>query len=68
VVWAGTLGSNLTIAGAPALFVALNICEKEDACKIGLKQFLSYTVPFVAITLIVCFILALIIWVIPFTL
>ena len=68
VLWAGTLGSNLTIAGAPALYVAQNICEKEDSCKIGLKQFFSYTVPFVAITLVVCFVLALVIWIIPFTL
>ncbi|MDJ0958881.1 MAG: SLC13 family permease, partial [Arenicellales bacterium] len=30
-VWAGTLGSNLTIAGAPALYVALSMGEKEDA-------------------------------------
>ena len=66
VVWAGTLGSNLTIAGAPALLVAQNICEKEDSCKIGLKQFFSYTVPFVVITLVICFILMLFIWIIPF--
>ncbi|MFC2033554.1 SLC13 family permease, partial [Chloroflexota bacterium] len=66
VVWAGTLGSNLTIAGAPALLVAQNICEKEDSCKISLKQFFSYTVPFVAITLVICFILMMLIWVIPF--
>ncbi|MFC2066992.1 SLC13 family permease [Chloroflexota bacterium] len=68
VLWAGTLGSNLTIAGAPALFVAQNICEKEDSCKIGLRQFFSYTVPFVLITLVICFILMLVIWVIPFAL
>ncbi len=66
VLWAGTLGSNLTIAGAPALFVAQNICEKEESCKVGLKQFLSYSAPFVAITLLICYILMLIIWVIPF--
>lgn len=28
VLWAGTLGSNLTIAGAPALYVALSLGEK----------------------------------------
>lgn len=67
VLWAGTLGSNLTIAGAPALLVAQNICEKRDSCKIGLKQFFSYTIPFVAISLLICFVLTLIIWVIPFT-
>lgn len=67
LLWAGTLGSNLTVAGAPALFVAQSICEREDSCRIDLKQFFSYTIPFVAITLLICFILALIIWVIPFT-
>lgn len=66
VLWAGTLGSNLTVAGAPALFVALNICEREDACKIDLKEFFSYTIPFVVITLVICFVLALVIWIIPF--
>ncbi|MDP2729252.1 MAG: SLC13 family permease [Dehalococcoidales bacterium] len=65
LLWAGTLGSNLTVAGAPALFVALNICEREDTCKIGLKEFFSYTVPFVGITLVICFVLALAIWIIP---
>lgn len=65
VLWAGTLGSNLTIAGAPALFVAQNICEKEESCKIGIKQFFSYTVPFVLITLLICYVLMLFIWVIP---
>jgi Na+/H+ antiporter NhaD/arsenite permease-like protein len=68
VLWAGTLGSNLTIAGAPALFVAQSICEKEDSCEIDLNQFLSYSVPFVVITTVTCFILALIIWIIPFSL
>ena len=68
VVWAGTLGSNLTIAGAPALYVAQSICEKEDCKTVGLKEFLRYTVPFVMITLIVCFILMMVIWVFPFAL
>ena len=65
VVWAGTLGSNLTIAGAPALFVAQNICEKEEGRRIRLRQFFSYTIPFVLITLAICYVLMLIIWVIP---
>ena len=30
------------------------------------KQFFSYTIPFVGITLTVCFVFALIIWIIPF--
>jgi len=67
MLWAGTLGSNLTVAGAPALFVAQNICEREDSCRIDLKQFFSYTIPFVVVTLGICYILMLLIWVIPFT-
>jgi len=66
ILWAGTLGSNLTIAGAPALIVAQNMCEKADSCRIGMRQFFSYTVPFVIITLTICFVLALFIWIIPF--
>ena len=66
LVWAGTLGSNLTIAGAPALYVALTMGEKEDARKWSLKEFLSYSVPYVLISLIVCYALMVLIWVLPF--
>ncbi|MFA5316297.1 MAG: SLC13 family permease [Dehalococcoidales bacterium] len=65
ILWAGTLGSNLTVVGAPALLVSQNICEKEESCRVDLKQFFSYTVPFVLTTLIICFILMLFIWIIP---
>ena len=47
LVWSGTLGSNLTIAGAPALYVALSMGEKEDARKWSLREFLGMTVPYV---------------------
>jgi len=66
LLWAGTLGSNLTIAGAPALFVAKNMGEKEDQRKVGLKEFLGYTLPYVVISLIFCYIPAMLIWVFPF--
>jgi Na+/H+ antiporter NhaD/arsenite permease-like protein len=66
VLWAGTLGSNLTVAGAPALFVAQNLCEKEECQQVGLRQFFSYTVPFVVITLVICYILMLAFWVFPY--
>jgi Na+/H+ antiporter NhaD/arsenite permease-like protein len=66
LLWAGTLGSNLTIAGAPALFVAKNMGEKEDQRKVGLKEFFSYTVPYVIISLVFCYIPAILIWVLPF--
>jgi len=66
LVWAGTLGSNLTIAGAPALFVTQNICQREDSCKIHLKEFLSYSAPFVGISLMIQYILAMLVWVLPY--
>jgi len=66
LLWAGTLGSNLTIAGAPALFVAKNLGEKEDQRTVGLKEFLCITIPYVLISLIFCYLPAMIIWVIPF--
>jgi Na+/H+ antiporter NhaD/arsenite permease-like protein len=66
LLWAGTLGSNLTIAGAPALFVAKNMGEKEDQRKVGLREFFSYTVPYVIISLVFCYVPAMLIWVFPF--
>ena len=66
LLWSGTLGSNLTIAGAPALYVALSLGEKEDAKKWSLKQFLSFSVPYVVISLVVCYVLMVLIWVVPF--
>jgi Na+/H+ antiporter NhaD/arsenite permease-like protein len=67
LLWAGTLGSNLTVAGAPALFVAKNMGEKEDQRKVSLKEFFSFTFPYVIISLIFCYIPAMLIWVLPFT-
>jgi Na+/H+ antiporter NhaD/arsenite permease-like protein len=66
LVWAGTLGSNLTIAGAPALYVALTMGEREDGRNWSLKEFLNYSVPYVAISLVVCYLLLVLIWVLPF--
>jgi len=66
LVWAGTLGSNLTIAGAPALYVALTMGEKEDGEKFSLKEFFSYTVPYVVASLVLCYILMVLIWVLPY--
>jgi Na+/H+ antiporter NhaD/arsenite permease-like protein len=67
LMWAGTLGSNLTIAGAPALFVAKNLGEKEDQRKVELKEFLGITAPYVIISLVACYIPAMLIWVLPFS-
>ena len=66
LLWAGTLGSNLTIAGAPALFVAVNLGEKEDKRKVPLKEFFSYTVSYVLLSLGVCFVITIFLWVVPY--
>ncbi len=65
LLWAGTLGSNLTIAGAPALFVAVTLGEKEDKRKVPLKEFLGYTLPYVLVSTAVCYVIAMLLWVIP---
>ena len=66
LVWSGTLGSNLTIAGAPALFVALGICEREEQRKISLREFLSWSVPFTLVAAGVCYAFGMLIWVLPY--
>ncbi len=66
LVWSGTLGSNLTIAGAPALFVALCICEREEQRKISLREFLSWSVPYTLVAAGVCYVLGMLIRVLPY--
>ncbi len=66
LVWSGTLGSNLTVAGAPALFVAQNICEREEKRKVPLREFLAWSVPFTVVACLVCYVLGLLVWVLPY--
>ncbi len=66
LLWSGTLGSNLTVAGAPALFAALNICEREERRRISLREFLAWSVPFTLVAAGVCYALGMLIWVLPF--
>jgi Na+/H+ antiporter NhaD/arsenite permease-like protein len=66
LVWSGTLGSNLTVAGAPALYVALTLAEKEEGRRISLREFLAWSVPFTLVAAVVCYVLGMLIWVLPF--
>jgi Na+/H+ antiporter NhaD/arsenite permease-like protein len=66
LLWSGTLGSNLTVAGAPALYAALNICQREEKRKVSLREFLSWSVPFTLVAAGVCYALGMLIWVLPF--
>jgi Na+/H+ antiporter NhaD/arsenite permease-like protein len=65
VLWSGTLGSNLTIAGAPALYVALSLGEKEEGRKVSLREFLAWSIPFTLVCSAICYVLAMLIWVMP---
>jgi len=65
LVWSGTLGSNLTIAGAPALYVALNICEREEGRKVGVREFMRWSILFAISSSLICYLLGMWIWVLP---
>jgi Na+/H+ antiporter NhaD/arsenite permease-like protein len=66
LLWSGTLGSNLTVAGAPALYVALTLGEKEEGRKVSLREFLAWSVPFTVACAGVCYVLGMLIWVLPY--
>jgi Na+/H+ antiporter NhaD/arsenite permease-like protein len=66
LLWSGTLGSNLTVAGAPALYVALTLAEKEEGRKVSLREFLAWSVPFTLIASAICYVLGMLIWVLPY--
>jgi Na+/H+ antiporter NhaD/arsenite permease-like protein len=66
LLWSGTLGSNLTVAGAPALYVALSLAEKEENRKVSLREFLAWSIPFTLVCSLVCYALGMIIWVLPY--
>jgi Na+/H+ antiporter NhaD/arsenite permease-like protein len=66
LLWSGTLGSNLTVAGAPALYVALSLAEKEEKRKVSLREFLAWSIPFTLVCSLVCYILGMFIWVLPY--
>jgi Na+/H+ antiporter NhaD/arsenite permease-like protein len=66
LLWSGTLGSNLTVAGAPALYVALSLAEKEEGRKVSLREFLAWSIPFTLICSFVCYVLGMLFWVLPY--
>ena len=66
LLWSGTLGSNLTVAGAPALYVALTLGEKEEGRKVSLREFLAWSVPFTLVASAICYVLGMLIWVLPY--
>lgn len=66
VLWSGTLGSNLTVAGAPALYVALRLAEKDEDRRVSLQEFLSWSIPFCLVSSFICYVIGMVIWVLPY--
>jgi hypothetical protein len=54
------------VAGAPALYAALNICQREENRRVSLREFLAWSVPFTLVSAAVCYVLGMLIWVLPF--
>jgi Na+/H+ antiporter NhaD/arsenite permease-like protein len=67
LLWSGTLGSNLTVAGAPALYAALNIAQREEKRKVSLREFLAWSVPFTLVAATVCYVIGMLVWVLPYS-
>ena len=53
-------------AAWPALFAALNICEREEERKVSLREFLSWSVPFTLVAAGVCYVIGMLVWVLPY--
>jgi Na+/H+ antiporter NhaD/arsenite permease-like protein len=61
MLWAGILGSSLTVAGAPALFAALNIGGLEENRRVSLRDLLSRDVPFTVVAAAVRYLIGMLI-------
>ncbi len=61
MAWSATLASNATTAAAPALYIAVTMAE-EAGYRIGARDFLRYSIPFVAISLSIHYLVTAPIW------
>ena len=55
------------MAGAPALYVALSMAEKEEGRKVSLREFLAWSVPFTLVAAGVCYVIGMLVWVLPYS-
>ncbi|MCE4607299.1 MAG: permease [Desulfurococcales archaeon] len=62
IAWAGTLGSNATMAGAPAIFVGVSIATRVSGRKYTGFQILKYTLPYTMISLVIQYIVSIPVW------
>ncbi len=61
MAWSATLASNMTVAAAPALYVAISIVEKAGY-RVNPRTFFKYSVPFVISSLVIQYLITLPLW------
>jgi len=62
LLWSGTLGSNYTAAGAPALYVAFRILERETGAKLKAKEIYRVTALYSTINLLITYAISTPVW------
>lgn len=61
LAWGGTLGSNATVAGAPALYVAY-VLLKKGGLSVPASRFLKLTVSYALLSSLITFPIGLVVW------
>ena len=61
MAWSATLASNMTVAAAPALYVAISMAEKAGY-HVKPRTFFKYSVPFVISSLVIQYLITLPLW------
>lgn len=62
LLWSGTIGSNYTAAGAPALYVAFKIIERETGSRISPRAIYRVTLTYATINLVMTYLISIPIW------
>ncbi len=62
IAWGGTLGSNATLAGAPAIYVGVLISSRVSGRKYRGLTVLKYTLPYALASLFIHYIVSIIVW------
>jgi Na+/H+ antiporter NhaD/arsenite permease-like protein len=62
VAWSGTLGSNATMAGAPAILVGVTIASRVSGRRYGGFEILKYTIPYTLASLLIQYTVSIVFW------
>ncbi|MEZ0290553.1 MAG: SLC13 family permease [Sulfolobales archaeon] len=62
LLFSGTLGSNYTAAGAPALYVAFRLLERDLSRRLTLREIYATTVTYSTISLVACYLISVVVW------